>query len=354
MSRTFYEILNVPIHASQEEIRTSYKELAVKYHPDKHPGDAFYEEHFKRISEAYQTLSDTEKRRRYDLKMLYAAPTTTPAAGKKRYQYTHTPPTTGRRKKPSPEEHRRERRYYLLFTAALLVIIAGFFVLAHFMDNYAYQKYLNEAHAFYEQGRYPDAWGKYHEALLVNDEGGEAYLGLARVSKIMRMREEQYLLLLNKAITFAPKGMHAMHYERAQYYLEKERYTSALTDLESVINIHPEFDTAHYHAGNIYLNYHRDYDKAIRAYNRAINSNPDYTEAIHNRGLCYLEQSNFEQAITDFSRVIELSPNMGRPYYYRARARLQIDDISNACLDLYKAQEFGLPDAYMVAETYCP
>lgn len=63
----YYEILAVSQHATLEEIKAAYRQLALRYHPDKNPGDKVAEEHFKRVSEAYQVLSDTEKRQLYDL-----------------------------------------------------------------------------------------------------------------------------------------------------------------------------------------------------------------------------------------------------------------------------------------------
>jgi molecular chaperone DnaJ len=63
----YYEILGVSREASVEQIKGSYRQLALKHHPDKNPGDKHAEEQFKLISEAYQVLSDTEKRQLYDL-----------------------------------------------------------------------------------------------------------------------------------------------------------------------------------------------------------------------------------------------------------------------------------------------
>lgn len=64
--RDYYEILGVSKNASDDEIKKAYRKLAVKYHPDKNPGDKAAEEKFKEINEAHDVLSDKQKRARYD------------------------------------------------------------------------------------------------------------------------------------------------------------------------------------------------------------------------------------------------------------------------------------------------
>lgn len=64
--RDYYEVLGVSRTASEEEIKRSYRKLAVKFHPDKNPGDAAVEEKFKEIGEAYDVLMDGDKRAAYD------------------------------------------------------------------------------------------------------------------------------------------------------------------------------------------------------------------------------------------------------------------------------------------------
>jgi molecular chaperone DnaJ len=64
--RDYYEILGIDKNASQEDIKKAYRKIAIKYHPDKNPGDKAAEEHFKEAAEAYEVLSNSDKRAQYD------------------------------------------------------------------------------------------------------------------------------------------------------------------------------------------------------------------------------------------------------------------------------------------------
>jgi curved DNA-binding protein len=64
--KDYYKVLGVNKNASQDEIKKAYRKLAVKYHPDKNPGDKKAEEKFKEITEANEVLGDPEKRKKYD------------------------------------------------------------------------------------------------------------------------------------------------------------------------------------------------------------------------------------------------------------------------------------------------
>jgi len=64
--RDYYEILEIEKNSSIDEIKKAYRKSAMQYHPDRNPGNKEAEEKFKEASEAYEVLSDENKRRRYD------------------------------------------------------------------------------------------------------------------------------------------------------------------------------------------------------------------------------------------------------------------------------------------------
>jgi curved DNA-binding protein CbpA len=84
MTKNLYQILDLEVDASQEEIKKSYRLLARKYHPDKHNGDKIFEDKFKEIKDAYDVLIDPAKRKKYD----YSFSGHNPRKGKPDQTYT--------------------------------------------------------------------------------------------------------------------------------------------------------------------------------------------------------------------------------------------------------------------------
>ena len=66
MKQDYYEILGISKNATTAEVKKAYRKKAIEFHPDKNPGDAKAEEMFKTAAEAYEVLSDQDKRARYD------------------------------------------------------------------------------------------------------------------------------------------------------------------------------------------------------------------------------------------------------------------------------------------------
>ena len=84
--KNYYEILGVNENASEDEIKKSFRKLAKQHHPDKNAGKSSSEAKFKEISEAYETLGDTDKRRKYDELRKYGAGGASDATGSMSYE----------------------------------------------------------------------------------------------------------------------------------------------------------------------------------------------------------------------------------------------------------------------------
>ena len=76
--RDYYEVLGVSKNANEKEIKQAYRKLAIKYHPDRNPGNEAAEDKFKEAAEAYEVLSNREKRSRYDRLIAAANPSAPP------------------------------------------------------------------------------------------------------------------------------------------------------------------------------------------------------------------------------------------------------------------------------------
>ena len=97
MARDLYSVLGCRRKASADEIKKAYRKLARKYHPDRNPDDKEAEERFKEVQEAYDTLSDPEKRKEYDAGGMFSGF----GAARVRRAAAASPPTSGTSSRPS-------------------------------------------------------------------------------------------------------------------------------------------------------------------------------------------------------------------------------------------------------------
>ena len=96
----------------------------------------------------------------------------------------------------------------------------------------------------------------------------------------------------------------------------------------------------YYNRGVDYYN-QKQYESAIQDYNKTIELNPNYTLAYNNRGVAYLSLRNFNQAIADATKAIQLNPNYAKSYQLRGLCYQALGETAKAQADFAKAKELG-------------
>jgi len=108
----------------------------------------------------------------------------------------------------------------------------------------------------------------------------------------------------------------------------------------SVSSVYAETAEEYYNSGNAYYKQGK-YDQAIVEYTKAIEINPNLAEVYNNRAGVYIHKGNYEQAILDCTKAIELKPNYAYAYNNRATAYYDNTEYADAWVDVHKVEELG-------------
>lgn len=224
MNLDYYKILGVTKNASLEEIKRAYKRLAIKYHPDKNNGDELSTEIFKSIKEAYEILSDVEKRNKYDTR--HTQPANNVKDNPKQENY--------RRKRPEPKGINNKKASIIAFAfVALFAIIIAF--VYPYMNIWASNDKLEKAEKMVQNENWTEAYVYCSAAIEQWDENGKAYLLRAQIESGIYSRYKDALVDFNQSFSYLPKdsiqGRH--YYMRAKCYHELGRLAEACNDLQT-------------------------------------------------------------------------------------------------------------------------
>ncbi len=165
-----YQTLGLTEEASQSEIKTAFKQMALKFHPDKNQNDPAMEEKFKEINQAYQVLSNPYEKARYDIHQKYGYQQPT-------YTYAERPNTntaknrSGRRTYAERKINYRENwiatAYAWGFTFIVAIIVMGIFGIKNYYDAVKKEELLAERRVIFENSRQLFASGNEDEALSI-------------------------------------------------------------------------------------------------------------------------------------------------------------------------------------------
>lgn len=237
MQLTHYDILGVSRSVTADELRTVYRQLALRWHPDRNPDNVHAEERFKAITEAYRVLSDPTLRTHYDL-FLQAPPKPVPEAPRA------TKPASPSLAKSTPY------RWVLpvLLTVVLLGIIATFFRTHH--QKTSAREALSEATVRLVDEDTLAAVTLLNTAILDDESLTEAYLLRGQI--LMRMRDftNAYGDLLAVARVMPTEISLEFDMATCSYHLRK--YGLARTHLNKVLRQEPENGKAYLMRGTVF------------------------------------------------------------------------------------------------------
>lgn len=285
----YYQILGISRQAGDKEIKSAFKKLAFRYHPDRNPGNVAAEENFKQINEAYQVLSDANDKLLYDLKLSghYASPPVCQTYAQPQYEYRQ--PYT--QAEPSPYAR---PQYTYNRGQALKIYIAGTLVMIIIaVFGYSLYSFMNHRTA---RTRYTEA--------LSYIEGNQIYGAMAK---------------LDQALEFDP--------EYAEAYLKRGELQLTM--------------------GRNYMYAYPDFDKAIRF------AETPLPEMYFFRALSLYDMGEYQKVIRDCKQASREHTLKGPAIFLQAAAKKSLQDTTGACLDWQQALELGLQDSADSLRMYC-
>lgn len=390
----YYETLGIQKTATSDEIRAAYKRLAMQYHPDHNPGSAEAEEIFKRVNEAYHTLSDPLKKSRYDARRSDSFTIYTEnhdylweQRRRRYYQWQYAQQTP----------YKLDREYFRIQGLAFLVfiVIAGFcFAVVHTATYFVQQKQverwransqsLKQVNALFVSGRFDDAFTLIH-TLKENDplEYRFNFAHDSLVNKLRDLAEERF-----NQQDFAAAVTHyrvLKNYEEpvqhetlrkislCQYYLGnykealqamKHLHNQKPNDLQLIFSIgiinlekldNPEEALQYFTLGKKLFkqNLSEVYGEAFMLAMDPADAPDIYFAIFVGRAQANIMLGNYEEAVRDCTWAVYLRPLKGEPYKLRAIAKIESQQSDGLCKDLSQAKKLSVPDVDAMIAKYC-
>jgi tetratricopeptide (TPR) repeat protein len=196
------------------------------------------------------------------------------------------------------------------------------------------------AEAFFEQGKFEKACEKYEQAVVLQSDHVEAYIGWGSALNELTKYEEA-ISKYQKAIELNLDYSKAYFYWGNSLYCLK-KYEEAITKYQKATELKPDYSEA-YNSWGIALIFLNQYEEAITQYQKVIELNPNYFEVYYLWGITLDILNKYEEAITQYQKVIELNPNYSEAYNSWGNALFYLKQYVEAITQYQKATELN-PD----------
>lgn len=360
MAKNYYHILGLSPTASGADIKAAYKRLALKFHPDKNPGNARAEDQFKQVNEAYQVLSNPRRRATYDLQRQQALRQNQPPAYAEP-RYHHTRPPAG-----FQERHYRQRpQKPAQFSPRDIQIVAGVLLLLLVLalginlvrSRLALGQALEQAREAEGQQQWVRAQEAYTKVLGLEPELQEARLQRAAIRQ-QQLNDAQgaaadYSVVLHQ--NESPKA--AWYAARGECYLTLRDLPRALRDFNSALKLNPALQEVYKERGVVHLQLETNWPAAIADFSHYLNTGAaaaeDKTEAYLYRAFAYFRADQLDSAWQDTGLALALDSINARTYYLQAIVRRAQKKKRSSCALLRKAVGYGFTEVSDEMKAYC-
>lgn len=355
----YYAVLDVPRTASQLEIKAAYRSLAKLHHPDKHGGAPSKERLFKEINEAYEILSNTEKKMAYDKQLYwqeeydsYQSP---------RPQPPYYPPPQAQQ----PYHYDRPRysnvtyvysKWTLMYGKIFVVGLIWFVILFPIMLEYfASNYYYNKALAAIENNDYYHAEVNLRDAM--RDFGGSNTLAAIKAAELMVETNWN-----RKALGYVKVGLgfsvNIEHSSRLSYFegiahSRLSEYYEADSAFQRALEWGFNKDSVYRQLAPLYTYGIRDYQKSVDLYDILIEVDVDEYEHYLHRGYSEQKLNLHNEAVDDFNIFIKNLGTNGSVLYLKAISEVSLNEIDSACANFKKSYEMGVNNARAFIRLYC-
>ncbi|MEJ8802512.1 DnaJ domain-containing protein [Pontibacter sp. H249] len=363
MDRNYYSILGISPSATTQEVKAAYKRLAVKYHPDKNQGNVLAEEMFKQVNTAYQTLSDTNKRARYDLRLQYQRERQRvlrhQQAFDPRYYQTRKPAGVSERyyRPIKRDNYRFSRKDWYITVAFVAGLLTFSLLLKVVMDYVTGEDKYKTALTYIEDGKYSSAHRLLSDAIHFMPDNADAYEARAMIELDIYENYSAALDDLNKAVKLKAKPSAQIYFMRGRSYQQMEQYQQAEKDLTQAIMLNKNLWSAYLARGEVRLFFLGKYEEAISDLSvylkNSKRSNKDWLTALTFRGFGYSKLKDFYAAELDYRTVYKLDKQNGRVLYLLGRNEVEQLKSDSACTHFYQAYQLGYSAALFEMRMNC-
>lgn len=348
----YYHILEVNYNATPEDVKLAYRQLAKKYHPDVNNGDRDKEEMFKLVSEAYDVLSDIDKKASYDLSLLLGLYEEEKSYSSRRASARSQPQYSYRR----PASVTYSRKTYVGMTALVLVVIASIFVVPLMLARYSSEYHYDKGLSYYQDGQYYAALNSLERSIL--DFGSKNVEACLLAGTILMEEYGQY----DYAIEYTDRGLEVASSdgEKVQLLYMKGRclkgsadYHGAIQQFKQALALWPDYDSLHFAVANIYAFDLDQYNTAIASFEQLHKVNKSFAEATYGTAYCYYKLHQYDSALRYVNSYIEGRSIDANAYLLRAKVKEKQGYAQAACEDIKKASRLHSGEAENLAESYC-